>query len=54
MSLAIGLLGMLATWAWTARAARRPDRLYARLDDGADGIRRNLHLFEDLERFERD
>lgn len=53
-SLAVGLLGMLATWAWTARAARKPDRLYARLDDGADGIRRNLHLFDDLERFERE
>jgi hypothetical protein len=53
-SLALGLVGMVATWAWTARAARRPTGLYARIDDGADGIRRNLRLFDDIERFERD
>lgn len=54
IGLAIGVAGTLATWAWMARAARRPDRLAARIDDGADGIRRNLRLFEDVERFERD
>lgn len=53
-SLAIGVVGMVATWAWTARAARKPAGLYARIDDGADGIRRNLRLFDDIERFERD
>jgi hypothetical protein len=53
-SLALGLVGMVATWAWTARAARPPTGLYARIDDGADGIRRNLRLFDDIERFERD
>ena len=53
-SLAIGVVGMVATWAWTARAARKPSGLYARMDDGADGIRRNLRLFDDIERFERD
>jgi hypothetical protein len=53
-SLAIGVAGMVATWAWTARATRRPRGLYARIDDGADGIRRNLRLLEDVERFERD
>jgi hypothetical protein len=53
-SLAIGVVGMVATWAWTARAARKPAGLYARVDDGADGIRRNLRLFDDIERFERD
>ena len=54
ISLGIGAIGTVATWAWTARAARKPDPLYARIDDGADGIRRNLRLFDDIERFERD
>jgi hypothetical protein len=54
-SLAIGLVGMLATWAWTARAARKQRAgLYARMDDGADGIRRNLRLLDELESFERE
>jgi hypothetical protein len=53
-SLAIGTVGMVATWAWTARASRKRAGLYARMDDGADGIRRNLRLFDDIERFERD
>ena len=54
ISLGIGAIGTVATWAWTARAARKPGPLYARIDDGADGIRRNLRLFDDIERFERD
>ena len=54
ISLVIGVVGTLATWLWAARAARKPDRLYQRMDDGADGIRRNLRLVDDLERFERD
>ncbi len=54
VSLAVGVAGTIATWAWMARAARKPDRLAARIDDGADGIRRNLRLFDDVERFERD
>lgn len=53
-SLAIGVAGMAGTWAWTRRAARKPGGLHARIDDGADGIRRNLRLFDDIERFERD
>jgi hypothetical protein len=53
-SLAIGTVGMVATWAWTARASRKRAGLNARMDDGADGIRRNLRLFDDIERFERD
>lgn len=53
-SLAIGVAGMVATWIWSARAARNPRGLYARIDDGADGIRRNLRLLDDIERFERD
>jgi hypothetical protein len=53
-SLAIGTVGMVATWVWTARASRKRAGLYARMDDGADGIRRNLRLFDDIERFERD
>lgn len=54
ISLVIGVVGTLATWLWAARVARKPDRLYQRMDDGADGIRRNLRLVDDLERFERD
>jgi len=53
ISLAIGVAGTVATWAWTARAARNRSGLYARIDDGTDGIRRNLALFDDIERFER-
>ena len=41
------------TW-WSARRTRGPRDLLARMDDGADGIRRNLRLFEDLQAFERD
>jgi hypothetical protein len=54
ISLALGLAGMLATWAWTARAARKREGLYARMDDGADGIRRSLHLLDDIEGFEQE
>jgi len=54
ISLALGAVGMAATWAWSVRAARHPDALHARIDDGADGIRRNLRLFDDIDRFERE
>ena len=54
-SLAIGLVGMLATWAWTARASRKQrEGLYARMDDGADGIRRSLGLLDEIDRFEQE
>ena len=52
-SLAVGLLGMLATWLWAAYGSRGPRDPLARMDDGADGIRRNLRLLDELERFER-
>ena len=35
-------------------AARKPQGLYARMDDGADGIRRSLKLVDELDRFERE
>jgi hypothetical protein len=54
ISLVLGLAGMLATWAWTARAARKREGLYARMDDGADGIRHSLHLLDEIERFEQE
>lgn len=54
ISLGIGVVGTLATWAWAARAAGRPDGLHARIDDGTGGIRRSLHLLDDPEQFERD
>lgn len=53
-SLAIGAVGLAGTWLWSARAMRRPGGLYGRVDDGANGIRRNLRMFDDVERFERD
>lgn len=53
-SLALGLVGTLATWAWMARSLRRVDAPRGWLDDGADGIRRSLRLYEDVARFERD
>ncbi|RZA20839.1 MAG: hypothetical protein EOP93_04840 [Lysobacteraceae bacterium] len=54
ISLALGVVGMLATWAWSARATRKSGDPLARVDDGADGIRRNLRLVDDIERFEHD
>lgn len=54
ISLGIGVLGMLATWAWSARRNRGPRDVLARVDDGADGIRRSLTLVDELERFERE
>lgn len=54
ISLGIGVAGTLATWAWAARAAGRPDGLHARIDDGTGGIRRSLHLLDDLDQFGRD
>ena len=54
ISLAVGVVGMLATWAWILRSARKPRAPYVRLDDGADGIRRTLRVYDDLERFEQE
>lgn len=54
ISLGLGVVGTLATWAWAARAAGKSDSLHARIDDGTGGIRRSLQLLDDLERFERD
>ena len=54
ISLAVGVLGTALTWIWAARAARKPQGLYARMDDGADGIRRSLKLVDELDRFEQE
>lgn len=54
ISLAIGIAGTLATWWWSARGTRGPRDPLARMDDGADGIRRSLRVIDDLERFERE
>ena len=54
ISLAIGIVGTLATWWWSARGTRGARDPLARMDDGADGIRRNLRVYDDLERFERE
>ena len=52
--LTIGIAGTLATWWWSARGTRGPRDPLARMDDGADGIRRNLRVYDELERFERE
>ena len=54
ISLAIGIVGTLATWWWAARGTRGRRDPLARMDDGADGIRRSLRAIDDLERFERE
>ena len=54
ISLVIGTIGTLATWLWAARGSRGPRDPLARMDDGADGIRRSLRVYDDLERFERE
>lgn len=54
VSLALGIVGMVATWAWSVRAAGKPRPVNARVDDGADGIRRSLRMLDDLEGFERE
>ena len=54
ISLVIGTIGTRATWLWAARGSRGPRDPLARMDDGADGIRRNLRVYDDLERFERE
>ena len=54
ISLVIGIVGMFATWWWAARGPRGPRDPLARMDDGADGIRRSLRVYDDLERFERE
>lgn len=54
ISLAIGVAGTLATWAWALRRSREPRDPLARMDDGADGIRRSLRLIDELDRFEQD
>lgn len=52
--IAISLAGLAGTWWWTARNTRRTRDPLARMDDGADGIRRNLRVYDELERFERE
>lgn len=54
ISLALGLCGLLATWAWAAR--RRPDvgDPYRDRCDGFDGIRRGRRLLEEIADFERE
>ena len=47
------LSALLPIWA-ELRGARKPQGLYARMDDGADGIRRSLKLVDELDRFERE
>ena len=50
-SLGIGAVGTVATWLWAARRNRGPRDLLTRMDDGADGIRRNLRLVDELDAF---
>lgn len=54
ISLLVGTIGTLGTWWWAARGTRGSRDPLARMDDGADGIRRSLRVYDDLERFERE
>lgn len=57
-SLAIGLVGLLATWGWMASRRSRttpPGRDGAcNVADGGDGIRRGQRLLDEIARFERE
>lgn len=58
-SLAVGLAGLVATWAWVGWSSRRarivePDGPGCTAGDGSDGIRSGLRLLDELARFERD
>lgn len=53
--LAIGGVGLLATWGWFLRAEQRAsDRPLAPMHDGADGIRSGRRLLDDIARFEQE
>lgn len=54
ISLGIGIVGLLATWLWAAFGSRGPRDPLSRVDDGTGGIRRNLRLLDELDRFERE
>ena len=54
ISLVIGTIGTLGTWWWAARGTLGHNDPLARMDDGADGIRRSVRVYDDLERFERE
>ena len=60
ISLAIGVAGLLGTWAWSAwsRRSGRTARLAASaartVSDGTDGIRRGQRMLDEIARFERD
>lgn len=58
-SLAVGALGMLATWGWIWRSATRPsgaesDAPGTRCSDGTHAIRRSRQLVAEVTRFELD
>ena len=52
--IAVSVLGMVATCWWVSRGTRDQRDPLARMDDGADGIRRSLRLVDELEGFERE
>jgi hypothetical protein len=55
ISLAIGVAGLAATWAYFLRALRRGEAPMAGLmHDGADGIRHGRRLLDDIARFEQE
>jgi hypothetical protein len=60
ISLAVGIAGLLGTWAWSAWSVRRlrggPDTTQGVrcAADGGDGIRRAQRILDEVARFERD
>ncbi len=55
VNLAVGLCGLLATWAWTARHSHAADAdPYRDRCDGFDGIRRGRRLLDEIADFERE
>lgn len=53
--IAVSVVGAIGTWLYFRRSSRRAEADgNTQVGDGADSIRRNLRLIEELERFERE
>lgn len=54
LSLAVGVAGLIATWIFGHRAMTGQSKLYPRISDGADGIRRSQRILDEIAAFERE